>query len=418
MTDSSSSISRTIDEVARTAYGRLIAILAKSTGDIASAEDALADAFAKALTQWADDGIPDNPQSWLLTVARNRQRDRMRSHSHRMSVAGDALDNLERREDAAIAVMNTLDPQALPDKRLELMLVCAHPAINETARTPLMLQTVLGLDAATIATAFTVPTATMAQRLVRAKAKIKQAGIAFVVPDADVINDRLDNVLEAIYGAYAAQWQDADDAGNETARDLCQEALFLADILVELLPGHAESLGLAAMLWFIHARAPARQGAEFVPLEDQDPKFWNPLGIATANALLARASAQNTLGRYQLEAAIQSVHAARRDTGLTDWRAITQLYEGLARLYPTLGGAVARAAAIGQAYGPEAGLKALDDLDAADTKAFQPAWATRAYLSAKAGDMPAARHAYQRAIALTTTIPVRRFLQQCHDRLD
>lgn len=414
MNASPTSIADTVDGIAREHYGRLLAILAKTTGDIAAAEDALADAFAKALTKWPGDGIPDNPQSWLITVARNRARDRLSSSAHRTSIGGEALENMERRSDAALASMETmanLDTQALPDERLALMFVCAHPAINEAARTPLMLQTVLGLEAATIATAFAIPAATMAQRLVRAKAKIKQAGIAFAVPDTSVMDERVESVLEAIYGAYAAQWQHADEAGNATARDLCHEALYLADLLVDQLPQNAEALGLAALLWYVHARAPARSKDTFVPLDQQDPNLWDPIALRRAHTLLTRASGLKSLGRYQLEAAIQNVHAARRDTGTTDWRAIAQLYEGLLALYPTLGGAVARAAAVGEAFGPEAGLLALDQLGQADTQAFQPAWATRAHLLAKAGKTANAHTAFERAIALTTHLPMRGYLQ-------
>ncbi|MBV6657861.1 MAG: RNA polymerase subunit sigma-70 [Devosiaceae bacterium] len=404
-----------MERVARTAYGRIVAILAKRTGDLAAAEDALADAFAQALRKWPEDGIPKNPESWLVTVARNRDTDRLRSSAHRTQIAGDALSTLERRADAAIAeTMNSLAIDTIPDERLKLMFVCAHPAIGAEIRTPLMLQTILGLDAATIGTAFAVPAATMAQRLVRAKAKIKQAAIPFELPDQDVMPERLDSVLEAIYGAYATHWMAASGGTQGTARDLCQEALFLADLIVDLLPDHAEALGLAALVWFIHARSAARldETGALVPLDQQDTALWNRMALARAQALLGRASAQRTLGRYQLEAAIQSVHAARAETGRTDWGALVQLYEGVLALAPTLGAAVAQAAAVGEAHGPEAGLRALERLDAKALESFQPAWATRAHLLAGTANHLAARSAFQRAIDLATDVPSRRHLEK------
>lgn len=405
------SIPTEIERVARSAYGRLIAILAKDTGDITAAEDALADAFAKALENWADKGIPDNPESWLVTVARNRNTDRLRSSAHKTSLAGDTLEEMERRSDAAIAsTLNFLQTDAVPDERLKLMFVCAHPAIDASIRTPLMLQSILGLEAVTIASAFAVPTATMAQRLVRAKRKIKQAAIPFTLPDQSQMEERLESVLEAIYGAYASHWLSVDQ--DATSADLCHEAMFLADLIVDLLPDHAETLGLASLMWFIHARLPARtsQDEAFIPLSQQNPDLWNRMALSRAHALLERAGKQNQLGRYQLEAAIQSVHARRVVGETVDWQAIVQLYEGVMALAPTLGAAVARAAAVGEAYGPDAGLRALEKLGDDSVKAFQPAWAARAHLLAKSEQIGEADNAYEKAIALTTDPPVRRFL--------
>lgn len=407
-----------VERVARTAYGRLIAILAKDTGDIAAAEDALADAFAKALENWADKGIPDSPESWLLTVARNRNKDRLRSSAHRTSLAGDTLEQMERRCDAAIAkTLDTSQTEELPDERLKLLFVCAHPAIDASIRTPLMLQSVLGLEAATIASAFAIPTATMAQRLVRAKRKIKQAAIPFILPDTTQMKERLESVLEAIYGAYASHWLRVDQ--DAASADLCHEAMFLADLVVDLLPDHPEALGLASLMWFIHARLPARTSPDgvFVPLWQQNPDLWDGMALSRAHALLERASAQKQLGRYQLEAAIQSVHAQRAEGQPINWHAIAQLYEGLMVLAPTLGAAVARAAAVGEAHGPDAGLNALAQLEEEAVKAFQPTWVTRAHLLARSGQISEANTAYGRAISLTTDPSTRRFLVQAQAKL-
>jgi RNA polymerase sigma-70 factor (ECF subfamily) len=410
-------IHKQIEHVARTAYGRLIALLARGTQDIALAEDALADAFAKALQTWPANGIPDNPEGWLLTVARNRTIDRLRSSAHKTSLAGDTLEEMEHRSHAAIvSTLTMLQTEELPDERLKLMFVCAHPAIDAAVRTPLMLQSVLGLDATTIATAFAVPTATMAQRLVRAKRKIKQAAIPFVLPERSQMSPRLECVLEAIYGAYSSDWLTSDR--DETSADLYHEAMFLADLIVDLLPSNAEALGLASLMWFIHSRRSTRIcDGRYVPLGEQDTMRWNRTALARAQTLLERAGKQNRLGRYQLEAAIQSIHARRIMGEEVNWHAIVQLYEGVMTLAPTLGAAVARAAAVGEAYGPEAGLNALATIDNNAAHAFQPAWVTRAHLLAQSGKLSEADEAYQRALSLTTDPMVRRFLQNKHNQL-
>lgn len=413
--NNASTVTSHVDQVARNSYGRLIAILAKQTGDIAAAEDALADAFAKALTTWPETGIPAQPEGWLLTVARNRDRDRLRSSAHRTSLGGDTLEDMEAHADAAISTtMTLLETNQFSDERLKLMAVCAHPAIDASARTPLILQTVLGLEASTIATAFAIPAATMAQRLVRAKRKIKQAAIPFTVPSADALEERLEVILEAVYGAYAAEWAGAIPSLAHDPQDLRIEALFLADLLVDLQPDHAETLGLAALLWFSQSRLSARfddQGT-FIPLVEQDPSQWDPVAMRRARTLLQRASAVGKLGRFQLEAAISSVHAARAQSGTTDWTAIVQLYEGLMAIAPTLGAAVARAAAVGEAHGAKAGLAALDVISDTDCQSFQPAWATRAHLLRANADEKGARQAFEKAIALTTNLPLRRYLER------
>lgn len=390
-------------EVARASYGRLLAILAAQTHDIVLAEDALADAFGRALETWPKSGIPDNPEGWLLTVSRNRLRDGMRKSANRGHVSIDADEGLE-------IAMAEIDPTAIPDERLKLLFVCAHPAIDGKIRTPLMLQSVLGLEAETIASAFLVPSAAMAQRLVRAKRKIKAAAIPFAIPERRDMASRLEPVLEAIYGVYAIDWEGVTNA--DILDDLSVEALFLADLLVNLLPEEPEVLGLAALLSFSIARRAARydQDGNFVPLDQQDTTKWDRIRIARAEALLSKAQKHNQLGHFQLEAAIQSVHSDRAKTGRTDWHALTQLYQGLMTLAPTIGAAVGHAAAVGEAFGPEAGLKCLDQIEAEIQGSFQPALVVKAHLLAASGEDAKAIEVFSKAISLTTQTPIRRYL--------
>lgn len=397
-----------VDEVARASYGRLLSVLAAPTRDIELAEDALGDAFMRALRTWPRTGVPNNPEGWLLTVARNRLRDLFRSEAVR---AGPRLD--ERVAAAVIGAAGPdpipdVDPEAIPDRRLALLFVCAHPAIDAGIRAPLMLQTVLGVEAKRIARAFAIPEPAMAQRLVRAKRRIRDAGIPFAVPDRAQMPARLPAVLEAIYGAYAIDWLRV--AGKTLRESLAAEAHYLAVTLAELLGDESEAFGLAALISFSSARAGARSAGEgYVPLEEQETKLWDARLIAEGEAFLRRA---HSLGRFQLEAAIQSVHCARAVTGSTDWAALRKLYAALVSISPTLGARVALAATIGRADGPDAGLAALDEIADAGVPRFQPAWATRAHLLAEAGRAAEAERAYEKAISLTTEQAVREYLRR------
>lgn len=399
------------EELARAAYGRLLAILAASDGDIESAEDCLAEAFAQALRTWPETGVPGNPEAWLLTVARHRRLDIRRSAAHRLS---DRLDDVARS--GVLSTMEELDPDAIPDRRLALLFVCAHPAIDPAVRTPLMLQTVLGFEAEQIARAFVIPTATMAQRLVRAKRRVREARIPFVVPDRGQMPERLAPVLEAIYGAYAIDFPLV--AGPEPRDSLAAESHYLATVLAELLPDEPEALGLAALISLSFARRPARGTAdELVPLDEQDPSLWDAELIALGERYLHHARALGRMGRFQIEAAIQSVHCARATTGVTDWRALRTLHAALLSIAPTLGARVAYAAAVGRVEGAQAGLAGLDAIDDETVQRFQPAWATRAHLLAEAGRVDEAIHAYERAISLTTDNAARRYLERQRARL-
>lgn len=396
-------------EVARTCYGRLFALLAATTRDLALAEDVLEDAFERALRTWPAAGVPDNPEAWLLTVARNRLRDLVGSAASRTSMPLDA-------EDRRLAVITSVDPDAIPDKRLELLFACAHPAIDRAVRTPLMLNTVLGIDAARIATAFALPPTTVAQRLVRAKRRIREAGIPFTVPTRDDLPARRDAALEAIYGAYAIEWQ---VSGAQERTSLADEARYLAVLLASLLDD-AEACGLASLISFAASRAAAREvDGVFIPLEEQDVTRWDAELIADGERLAQRATqvrarSSEPIGRFQLEAALQAAHAARRQTGRVDWAGILRLTETLAQVAPTLGACVALAAARARVDGPEAGIAQMDRAQDPLLDRFQPAWATRAQLLADAGRPAEAALAYRRAISLTTEPAIRRFL---HNRL-
>lgn len=390
--------------IARNGYGKLVALLASRSRDLAGAEDALAEAFASALEDWPVKGVPRSPEAWLLTVARRRLIDRGR----RDRSAESASVHLRFMAEQAEAVA---EPE-IPDERLALMFACAHPALDPAIRAPLILQTILGFDAATIASAFLTSPATMSQRLVRAKRKIREAGIPFEVPAGSELAPRLGAVLDAIYAAYAEGWLDPGGT-DPRRRSLADDAIGLGRIVVALLPDEAEALGLVSLMLHAQARKRARRDAlgEYVPLAEQDPAQWDPALIEEAEALLARASKLPGSGRFQLEAAVQSAHAARRFRGKSDWTAIAMLYEALLALTGSPVVAINRAVALAEARGPTVGLEALDALATEASLAdYQPYWAARAELLARAGQLASAGDAFERAIGLESDPSVRRHL--------
>ncbi len=377
------------ETAARTSYGRLLALLAARTHDLAAAEDALADAFERALARWPADGVPDDPDAWLLTVARNRQRDRWKSAAERTSVPFDEAEHDLPEVDGAA------------DRRLELLLVCAHPDLAGAA-VPLMLNTVLGFTAEQIGAAFLIPTATMAARLTRAKKRIARERIPFVVPDPAELPDRLGPVLEAVYGSYSIEWP-------TPPRERHALLLGLAGTIVEAAPSVAEAHGLGALLYLSSARLRARvdEDGRYVPLAQQDPGRWDPDLIAAGHRHLRSAHALGTVGRFQLEAAIGAVHCARRAGEEPDWGHLRRLYDALLVLAPTRGAAVARAAVVAETDGPRAGLDALGTVD--DVDRLQAAWALRAALLDRLDD-PSAAAAYAKAVSLTTDPAEREYL--------
>ncbi|MER9689056.1 DUF6596 domain-containing protein [Mesorhizobium sp. M0139] len=394
------------EAAARQSYGKLVAWLAARTRDVAGAEDALAEAFAAALERWPQTGVPDKPEAWLLAVARRRRVDAVR----RRLTSEASRDHLKLMAEEMEASMEDED---LPDERLRLMFACAHPAIEASVRAPLILQTVLGFDAATIASAFLVSPATMGQRLVRAKSRIREIGIPFRVPDRAELGERLGTVLEAIYAAFAEGW--TDPAGTETrARNLATEGIWLGRLVASLMPDEPEALGLLALMLFAEARRPARRDAagDYVPLAGQDCRLWDHALIDEAEALLGHAATMGVIGRYQLEAAVQSVHATRRRTGQTDWAAIRNFYDALSAISGSPVISINRAVAIAEAEGAAAGLAALYVLgDDKRLNDYQPYWAARAGLLARLGNAAQAVEAYDRAIGLERDPAVRRFLQ-------
>jgi len=395
---------RAVESVARQSYGRLVALLSARTRDVAAAEDALADALMSALTTWPRDGVPQNPQGWLMTAARNRLLDQAR---HRW-VRDNSAPTLELMMSD---LYETADPDALPDERLKLLLVCAHPAIDRDMHTPLMLQTVLGLDAEAIARAFLISPKTMGQRLVRAKNKIRQAQIAFEIPAANEIPQRLEAVLDAIYAAYGTSWEDAAGT-DQRAVGLAEEAIWLARVLRDQVPKDPEVHGLLALMLHCEARRPARRSAEgkFVPLSEQDPRTWLTPLIEEAEGELMAAARNARLGGFQLEAAIQSVHAERAHSGQTDWRAIARFYDQLVQIAPSLGAAVGRAAAHAEAKSAAAALELLDEIESESVTSYQPYWAVRAHLLSELGLKRDAQEAFDRAIGLSEDDAVRTFL--------
>jgi RNA polymerase sigma-70 factor (ECF subfamily) len=398
----------TADAVARRSYGKLVAFLAARTGDVAAAEDALSEAFASALADWPRSGCPSNPEAWLLTVARRKLIDVARRRLTRDAATGQ-LRLLAEGLSAAAA-----SDGGIPDRRLALLFACAHPAIETGVRAPLMLQVVLGLNAKTIASAFLTSPAAMGKRLVRAKEKIRQAGIPFGVPEREELSGRLDSVLAAIYAAFTEGW--TDPGGTDIARrDLTEESMFLGRLVTELVPEEPEALGLLAVMLHAEARRHARRGpdGEYVPLAGQDPALWDSGMIFEAEGLLRRAAGLGTLGRFQLEAALQSAHVYRCRTGEGNWKEVVRLYDALFGLAGTPVVAINRALALAELHGAGTALAAMPQV-AADARVaeYQPYWAARAELLARTGAHGEAGHAYEMAIGLERDPAVRRFLQQ------
>jgi RNA polymerase sigma-70 factor (ECF subfamily) len=398
----------TVERIARESYGRLMALLVARTRDVASAEDLLAEAFAAALGQWPAQGVPANPDGWLITVAKRRHLDLLRRGQVQINGEPHLQMLMSEIEDASST------SEDLPDRRLALMFACAHPSIERGTRAPLILQTVLGIPAKAIASAFLVSPGSMSQRLVRTKAHIKECGVPFTVPDQNEMPDRLNAVLEALYAAYSTGW----DEDLEGTSELAPEAVWLSRLIATMLPDEPEAKALLAMMLYTEARRAARRDARgsYVPIDLQDVALWDKTQIYDAEKLLHACNRSGPTGRYQLEAAIQSAHIAQKLTGANCWPAIVSLYDHLVSMTDSPVAVLNRAAALAEVSGPDAALAELSTISQ-DKRivGYQPYWATLGHLNLRAGNVQTGCEALHVAIGLATSNAVRQHLRQ---RLD
>lgn len=389
-----------LDQIARASYGKLLAILSVRTGNIQSSEDALSDAFQKALRDWPQTGVPKNAEGWLLTVARNNLSDQYRH----IKIQNENTDLLELMQSEKFS-----EDTSLPDERLNLMMACAHPAIDPTVRTPLILQTVLGLNAEQIASAFITSPASMAKKLVRAKVKIKEAGIPFTIPEPEQYRERLENILESIFAVYGYSWDQAAGSASQ-ANELTSEALYLAELVVQLMPSEPEASGLLSLLLFCESRKIARTQNGFTALNEQNTELWDMSSAQRAESLLAKAFELKKIGRFQIEAAIQSAHTARRMRDINTWPEILSLYQALLTESPTLGVYINYSIALTENEKIQEANLWLNQLPTEDVKNYQPFWVAKAYIAKKLNDRIGAENAYDRAIGLSSDEEIRKYL--------
>jgi RNA polymerase sigma-70 factor (ECF subfamily) len=410
-----------IEEVFRREASRCTATLIRVLGDIDLAEDAIGEAFAIAAEQWPTQGVPPNPGGWITTTARNRAIDRLRRESTRTEryVAAHRLqvDDMEAEHDHD-PELDDLDSfvDVVADDQLRLMFLCCHPALAADAQVALTLRLLGGLDTTEIATAFLVPEPTLAQRIVRAKRKLRVNHAPYRVPRAAELPDRLHVVLATVYLIYT-EGHTATSGDTLTRVDLSQEAVRLGRLLAELMPDEPEAIGLLALMLLTEARRPARTAPDgsMIRLADQDRRRWDPMLIAEGHGLVRACLRRNDPGPFQFQAAIAAVHAAATTAGATDWSQIVALYDQLYAVRPNAVVALNRAVAVAELDGALAGLAALASLDRTALDGYQPYHAARADLLARTGDRDTAIAAYERAIELTANPAERRFLEAQRD---
>ncbi|WP_322411251.1 RNA polymerase sigma factor [Microbacterium invictum] len=397
-------VDEALAEAHRELFGRLVGWLFRREGDLQAAEDAVASVFAQAVTAWRQAGVPRSPEAWLRVAARNAAISAARRRTRDVTVAP------EEMTDMAVTDDEIAEPPPTADDVLTLLFVCAHPAIDERLHAPLMLQAVLGVDAARIAAVFLVPPATMGQRLSRVKTKIRDAGIRYRVPSPGDLPARVGAVLRAIYAAYGSSDALIDDLGGDRPA-LRAEALRLAEVLAALSPDDPEVRGLLALLLHTESRRPARfAGSTFVPLAEQDTRLWSTELRRRGDAELRRAAASGALGRFQLEAAISAVHSARAETGTTEWSAVVTLYRGLLQVAPSIGATIGAAAALVEVGDTDEAAGMLAGLPSSAIESHQPYWVCLARVEAARGRAAEADDATRRAIGLTTDPRVRAYL--------
>jgi RNA polymerase sigma-70 factor (ECF subfamily) len=408
-------VANAIEEVYRSEWGRVVATLIGMVGgDFDLAEECAQEAFAAAVTQWEKDGVPEYPRAWIISTARHKAIDRIR----RKSRFEEELEPRLEQGSLDVATPPEVYSAEIPDDRLRLIFTCCHPAIAQDAQIALTLRNLCGLETDEIARAFLVPTTTMAQRLVRAKNKIRDARIPYVVPETSEMAERLDAVLHVIYLVFNEGYS-ASSGGSLTRADLSAEAIRLGRLLVELLPDR-EALGLLALMLLHESRRGARTSSdgELVLLDDQDRRLWNRAQIAEGTALVERALTLRRPGPYTLQAAISAVHASSPVAAATDWRQIVALYDLLAQVVPSPVVELNRAVAVAMRDGAAAGLALVDAILArGDLDEYHLAHSARAELCRRLGRKDEARKSYERALALTRQDPERRFLQKRIDEL-
>jgi RNA polymerase sigma-70 factor (ECF subfamily) len=400
----------TAEAVFRREYGRCVATLIRFLGDIDAAEEAVQDAFAVAAARWPADGQPPNPGAWIVTTARNRAIDRLRRESVRDERHAQAHHLYGAAAQAAPGSALPQEEETVPDDRLRLIFTCCHPALNQPAQVALTLRLLGGLQTPEIARAFLVPEATMAQRIVRAKRKIRNARVPYRVPAEAELPARLRPVLAVVYLIFNEGY--AATADSLMRLDLCAEAVRLARVLAELMPDEPEAQGLLALLLLLHARSAARvtAGGSLILLADQDRRVWDRSLITEGQAIVRACVQRDRPGPYQIQAAINAVHSAAPSFGSTDWHAILTLYGQLYALTPTPVVALNRAVALAEVRGPAAGLAAVDDLRSSGLDGYYLFYAARADLLRRLGRDEEAAAAYATARGLTTNPAEQAFL--------